>query len=324
MTIRAKSILIFTFCLASLLTGVITPPFVWAQTSEVSGDLKAADKAFEEKRFHDALRLYQKIDSATGFYGAGMVNEILNKPEAAIKDYAKALELDKTHYSALENLAGIFERTGKTKEAVSAYKIALELDPRPEWRENLQVWIKILESGLRPPEHSAVGCWNLANAKLVQGKTDDAEKLFTKALQHNPEMCQALYSRGLLKLEKKDINGAINDLVDAVTICPKLRGGFANLGLALENACDLDQAKAAYREGIRQDRKDPENWLNLARILENGKDFEPAAEMYEQALQLRMKPARKREVLERLSAIGLSRRTGVKSTKSVPIGRDLW
>jgi tetratricopeptide (TPR) repeat protein len=324
MTYRTKSILIFILSLVPLLTGEATITLVLAQTSDSSGDLQAADKAFEEKRFSEAQRLYQKANSAVGFYGAGVVNEILNRPEAAIKDYAKALELDKTHYSALENLGGMFERAGKTKEAVYAYKMALELDPRPEWQENLIVWIRILESGMRPPEHSAVGCWNLANAKLVQGKTDEAEKLFTKALGHNPEMCQALYSRGLLKLDKKNINGAINDLVDAVTICPKLRGGFSNLGLALENACDLDQAKAAYREGIRQDRKDPENWLNLARILENGKDFEPAAEMYEQALQLRMKPARKREALERLSAIGQSRRTGVKGAKNVPIGRELW
>jgi tetratricopeptide (TPR) repeat protein len=325
MSLRAKSPLIQTFLLTSVLITVLTAAPLRAQSTEnADSDIKAADKAFEEKRFQEALRLYQKANSAAGFYGSGMVNELLNKPELALKDYVRALELDKTHYSALENLAGICERTGKTKEAIIAYKAALELDPGPEWQENLRVWIKILESRLRPAERSAVGCWNLANTKLIEGKTEEAENLFSRALRYNPEMCQALYSRGLLKLEKNDTAGAIADLVDAVTICPKLRGGFVHLGLAHEKACDVDRAKAAYTEGTRQDCRDPENWLNLARIYENDKDYERATDMYSQALQLRIKPVRKREVMDRLSAMGSIPINRRKKTPSAPTKRELW
>ncbi len=138
-----------------------------------------ACKAFAEDRFQDSVALFSsalKICPIDGsiYCGRGMAHEMIDQDKKAGSDYHKALEIDPENYEAMENLAGIYERRGdRITEAIGLYKRALILDPRPAWKETLPVWIAMLQTRVLPETATAVGCWNVANRQIGDGKTEE-------------------------------------------------------------------------------------------------------------------------------------------------------
>ena len=54
----------------------------------------------------------------------------LGKPEEAIKDYTKAIELDPKDAEAYNNRGTEFSSLGKSEEAIKDYTKAIELNPQ--------------------------------------------------------------------------------------------------------------------------------------------------------------------------------------------------
>ena len=217
--------------------------------------METAEKALEQGQYQRALSLYNTAASTSGgsarvFLGRGTVYEMLRKRQKAVKDYEKALELDAGNYRAMENLAGIHERGGKKiREAIELYSRALGLDPRPEWKENLAVWIAMLETRLEEHGPSAVQLWNRGNARLAKGDAESAEKMFTQAIELNPLLYQAFFSRGLLRRQKGDLKGAISDFDQCLKNAPSFPGGLVQRGLAYEAMGSGDQALDRLQAG---------------------------------------------------------------------------
>jgi tetratricopeptide (TPR) repeat protein len=66
---------------------------------------------------------------AEAWYLRGKVNVIRGKPERAIADFRRALTIDPKHYKAINNLGLVLEEIGAKKEALEAYRKALEVNP---------------------------------------------------------------------------------------------------------------------------------------------------------------------------------------------------
>ena len=66
---------------------------------------------------------------AEGWYLRAKVNIIKGKPERAIADLRRALAIDPKHYKAISDLGLVLEQIGAKKEALEAYRKALEVNP---------------------------------------------------------------------------------------------------------------------------------------------------------------------------------------------------
>ena len=271
--------------------------------------LEAADQAYSEGRFQEAIRLYTDAakagaQQARAFLGRGMAREMLNQQDKAAEDYKRVLEADPKNYKAMENLAGIWERTGQhVSEAVELYRRALKLDPRPAWKENLEVWIGILQTRLRPEESSAVACWHKGNAKALQGAVDAAEAAYSKAIALNRDMFQAYYSRGLVRMKEGDLAAAVKDFDETIRLSPRLRGGYVHRGLVYEQLGDFRKALDDFTQAADADPRDPQAFYQMGRMLEQAGNLEAALQAYQDAMLLKPKPDLLKVISERTSAV---------------------
>lgn len=284
--------------------------------------LRSAEQAYAENRYHDAIRFYTEAskdpsEQSSALLGRGMAYEMVNQPQKAIEDYKRAIDVDPNNYRAMENLAGIYERGGRNiSEAIVFYRHALQLDPRPEWGENIPAWIAMLESRLRPQISSAVGCWHLANRKATAGDVRGAEAAYTKAIILNPVMFQAYFRRGLLRRKAGDLNGAISDFEATVRISPTFRGGLVQKGLTHEQMGNRTQAKEDLEHAVKVDPRDPEALYHLARFLENANELARAAQLYQRALSLRPNPELRKLITERIAGLPETMKSDTKKGSS--------
>lgn len=311
-----------TWCVAAAIVLVTCPSFLSAAEQpipelswEAASAMSNAEQAYREGRYQDAIRFYTAAsrnlsDQSASLLGRGMTHEMVNQTSKAIEDYKAAIQADRSNYRAMENLAGIYERSGRhVSEAISLYRHSLELDPRPEWKENIVVWIAMLETQLQPETASAVGCWNLANRKAAAGSVQEAEALYTKAIDLNPAMFQAYFKRGLLRRSAGNLRGAIADFEATVAISPTFRGGFVQKGLTHDQMGDRAQARQDLEQATKVDPRDPTAFFCLARLVEDNNELGRAAQMYERALDLRPKPELRKLIQDRITRLPLSVRT---------------
>lgn len=68
-------------------------------------------------------------DEAEAWYLRAKVNVLKGKPERALSDLRRALNLDAKHYRAIADLGLLLEQLGAKKEALEAYRRALAVNP---------------------------------------------------------------------------------------------------------------------------------------------------------------------------------------------------
>ena len=81
----------------------------------------------------------------------------------------------------------------------------------------------------------------------------------SEAVAHN--------NRGVALHEEGDIEGALAEYRQAISIDPSYANAHFNLGLAHHDQGRIDLAIASYREALRLDPTDPEAHLNLGAAL---------------------------------------------------------
>lgn len=81
-------------------------------------------------------------DEAEAWYLRAKVNMLKGKPERAISDLRRALNLDAKHYRAIADLGLLLEQLGAKKEALEAYRRALAVNP---FLEDAQLGVEALQ-----------------------------------------------------------------------------------------------------------------------------------------------------------------------------------
>ncbi|MDQ7781805.1 MAG: tetratricopeptide repeat protein [Desulfomonilaceae bacterium] len=270
---------------------------------------KQAEQAFLERRFQDSVLIYSSAaskapDRSSLYLGRAMALEMLKRPKKAVEDYERALALDPDNYMAMEGLAGILEREGREIErAIALYRQALERDPRDEWKENLAVWIKMLESRLRPTESSLVALWKRGNEHALRGKVSEAIESYTKAIALNPLFYQAYFRRGLLRMEQGDLNAALKDMDATVGLSPELRGALIQRGGIHELMGNEERALEDFRRASEFDSRDPFTHYHYGRLSEKQGLYVEAWESYQQAIKLKPKPELRGRLQQRMDRL---------------------
>jgi tetratricopeptide (TPR) repeat protein len=266
------------------------------------------DQAYEEQRYQEAVERYSRAlkdapSESSLYLRRAMAYEMLERPSLAAEDYKKALELNSEDYRSMENLAGIYERSGRYfPQAKGLYKKALSLDPRPEWKENLAVWVAMLESREGRETWSAVELLHWGTVLSSQGDTAEAERSYARAIELDPRLYQALFNRGLLRVGLGNREGALEDFDAVIRLCPSQRGALIQRGLLHEEMGHPEKACQDFEMATTVDARDPAAHYHHGRMLEARNERMEAWESYDRALHLRPSPELRRLIQQRHSA----------------------
>ena len=153
-------------------------------------------------------------------YWMGVASWRLESPGAALRAYARAVELDPDGTStwslyALENLAEVATRVNRLPESTAAYRLALTRETRPEWIEKIETQLAELALALgeyEPDAHTVrnergeviggVGPTRMHTNRpfeIARHTSDPARQVeyYGLAIETDPTMYQAHFNLGL-------------------------------------------------------------------------------------------------------------------------------
>ena len=114
----------------------------------------------------------------------------------------------------------------------------------------------------------------------------DAELLFKKAIEQNPQYAEAYANLGALYAKFKEYEKAIKLYETCIKIKPSYAGAYTNLGNALNKTYKHEEAVFFHKAAIALDDKAPNHFANCASSYKNLGRFDKAKKLYEHTLTL--------------------------------------
>jgi tetratricopeptide (TPR) repeat protein len=152
------------------------------------------------------------------------------KYEAAIAQFAQALEEDPGHAGAHGNMGLAFERRGDRASAMRCYQQAIEVDG-----DFIQ------------------GHFNLARLRLEQEDPEPAIASLRRVLEIDPDHTDALNLLGMELGKARQFNEALTLLQRAVTLEPDFSEAHNNLGTIYAATGQWEKSLAQFQEAVRAD-----------------------------------------------------------------------
>ena len=206
--------------------------------------------------FRQALRARRQLPKA--HHGLAVAFHLLGNLEEATSHYMQAVALDRDYAVAYSNWGDALMAQGRVDEAIESYRRTIKIKPDSVLariklarvlgtRGELEQAIAQLHAALRHDPTSAEAHFNLAVAYLHQGNRHDAENHLRLALRCKNDMAKAHNYLGIL-LEGEE---AIEHYREAIRIKPNYYEAHGNLGKALADRGEIDQAAYHLREALR-------------------------------------------------------------------------
>jgi len=166
--------------------------------------------------------------------------------------YWKSSEILWTHslacttdnYMAHFNLGNALDQKKRTGEAITQYKIALQI--KPDYGD---------------------AHYNLGTDLRLEGKTDEAVAQFREALQSNPANAEAHDNLGNALREKGRMDEAITEYQSSLQIYPGNAKAHNNLGYVLLQKGMVDEAIAQFQQALEVNPDDATAHANLEQAL---------------------------------------------------------
>ena len=118
------------------------------------------------------------------------------------------------------------------------------------------------------------------------GRLDEAEAVYQKALMGEPNNADALHGLGVLMVQWDQPEQAIPLLNKALASRPDFPLAYSHLGCAYQSLGRMDEALTAYEEAVRVDPAFAEGWNNLAIALAGSGRIKEAEEKLRHAIRL--------------------------------------
>ncbi|XP_052051650.1 protein TANC2 isoform X3 [Apodemus sylvaticus] len=128
--------------------------------------------------------------------------------------------------SKLMEEGDMFYKKGKVKEAAQRYQYALKKFPREGFGEDLKTFRELKVSLLL----------NLSRCRRKMNDFGMAEEFATKALELKPKSYEAYYARARAKRSSRQFAAALEDLKEAIKLCPNNRE-IQRLLMRVEDEC---------------------------------------------------------------------------------------
>lgn len=163
-----------------------------------------------------AIVLHYEPDNAQAWFELATMQRERGELEAAIETFARAVALDPEHAEAHTGLAFVLQAKERYREALEPAERAVELDPRSVLAQNilgfvcvkLEEYDRALEVFSRVCEHAPPSLLsprlNLATTLYHNGQFAEAERLYERILQHEPNNFSARWNRAHNLLARHD------------------------------------------------------------------------------------------------------------------------
>lgn len=123
--------------------------------------------------------------------------------------------------------------------------------------------------------------------KIADGEIEEAIRLLTIAINHNPRRDDAYYHRALAKQQKLDVDGALEDLTEAVRVNLRNSRAWFKRGWILHNhRGDYQQARMDYTRAIEADPMYADAYYHRGLVYRDLKVFMTAVADIEKAFRV--------------------------------------
>jgi tetratricopeptide (TPR) repeat protein len=185
---------------------------------------------------------------------------LLGKEDLAYKELRKALLIAPDLPLVQRNLARIYLKKRKAKEALTAASKACQLDSQNH--ENRLV---------------------LASTLLTSGEYEKAKVIIETVLQENSNYAEAYAIQGLLNLQHNNTQKALVDFEKALSIKPHLTQLWSHCANLYFKSKNLTKAINALEKVLILEPDNADNMNNLAEYYRQNKDFDKAQQLLEKA-----------------------------------------
>ena len=209
-----------------------------------------------------ALQL--RPDYFPAHFNRGNVLLDLARFEEALRSYDRAIELKADFAEAYINRAIVLRKLGRQDEAVESCRRAIELRPDfPEAHNNRGISLQEL------------------------GRTAEALESFDRALVHRANYAEAHNNRAAVLRELRRFDEALESCARALAASPQFAAAYNNRGLALFGLRRFEEALASYECALGLEPQLAEAHNNRGLALQALWRFEAAIESYRRALALK-------------------------------------
>jgi len=118
------------------------------------------------------------------------------------------------------------------------------------------------------------------------GQVRQAEQIYQQILQINSQDAEALHLLGVVALQAKKYEVAVELITQATKVDPKQSSFFNNLGIALIKQRKLEEAVQACQQAIKLQPDDAETHYNLGIALQKQERLEQALTAYQEAIKM--------------------------------------
>lgn len=222
-------------------------------------------------------------------FNLGLILKAADHPEEALQSFSRAIQLQPTHFGALNAAGEVMKSFGRHQAAFDVYQKCLALDP-----DNKDVKLEIstlfvllgrMEEACdfltkAISQHSGFGpfYYNLGYTLAHLGRDQEAITAYSQCPENDPLYVNALNNRGQLYAQNGQVDLALKDYCQAMDIDPRFVHSLLNVAMENTIAGDIDQSVRLNKQACDIE---PDNALahwNLAMdFLRLGKTHEAAS-----------------------------------------------
>jgi tetratricopeptide (TPR) repeat protein len=237
-------------------------------------------------------------DDAVAHYKRGNAHKDAGEPQAALKSYNRAIELNPAYAHALCNRGVVLASLRRLDEALASYDRALALDPRDsithynrgvllqeqkDWNGALQSYALAIQ--FDPGQFHAH-----FNSGVVQRELqlwDAALASFDKAIAINSNVAAPHFNRGVMLQQRGHFDAALQSYDRAIALNPGLSQAFFKCGSVYQELKEPDKALASYDRAIAIRKDYAEAWVNRGTVLHGENRLDEALASFDAAIKIR-------------------------------------
>ncbi|MCH2327695.1 MAG: tetratricopeptide repeat protein, partial [Rhodospirillales bacterium] len=202
-------------------------------------------------------------DYAEAHASLGNALKEMDRLEAAVASYRKAIALDPDLSGAHTNLGNMLKETGLVDDAIASHRKAIALNP-----------------------DFAEAHYNLGNVLKEAGRLEDAEASYEKAIRLKPDLAEAHSNLGSVRQEQGRLDEAMARLHKALAAKPDYADAHRNLGDVIKDLGRLEDAVASYHKALTIKPDYAEAHSNLGNAYVRLGETDGAIDYYRQALDI--------------------------------------
>jgi len=187
----------------------------------------------------------------------------MNDLDAALDAFERAQRANSINPETYRNGGIVFDRLGRYAEAEECYKTALTIAPGFDEARDLY-----------------------ADHLIINGKADDAIKLYEEALQNSPKNIRHISKLIYCLSQKGDFDSAAALAADSIKLYPNSPVGYIDLAYVNLNSGDFEEAAKNAEAAVSVSPIDAEGYRVKAITCSELGQFDEAEECFEQAASL--------------------------------------